>query len=166
LLNLPTKLAEVAGRVADLASFVGKFSKGYETVIQHPSLLSPGEAQSLAIARAVARNPAVLLLDEPTSALDPVSERALVQTLAQVSRGRTTIIVAHRLSTLRGVDQIVFFKDGRVAETGSWADLMARPQGLFAAFAGEEEVKYAARARADAAAAEAMAVGAVGEGDS
>ena len=159
-------LAEVAGRVADLASFVGKFSKGYETVIQHPSLLSPGEAQSLAIARAVARNPAVLLLDEPTSALDPVSERALVQTLAQVSRGRTTIIVAHRLSTLRGVDQIVFFKDGRVAETGSWADLMARPQGLFAAFAGEEEVKYAARARADAEAAEAMAVGAVGEGDS
>jgi ATP-binding cassette subfamily B protein len=143
-------IAEEAARIASIHDLIvtggegrRKFEKGYDTVLHEGRGLSGGEKQLLAIARAVARNPAILILDEPTSALDPVKERQLVTTLALAAKGRTTIIVAHRLSTLRKVDKIVFLRNGKVAEEGKWATLMARPNGLFRAFAGEEEAQRA-----------------------
>jgi ABC-type multidrug transport system fused ATPase/permease subunit len=144
------RIAEEAARVASIHDLIvtggegrRKFEKGYDTVLHEGRGLSGGEKQLLAIARAVARDPAILILDEPTSALDPVKERQLVTTLALAAKGRTTIIVAHRLSTLRKVDKIVFLRNGKVAEEGKWATLMARPNGLFRAFAGEEEAQRA-----------------------
>ena len=150
-----------AAEAAFAHEFITALPDGYKTFLGERGLrLSGGQRQRIAIARAMLKNPPLLLLDEATSALDAESERMVQAALESAMQGRTTLVIAHRLSTLRGVDQIVFFKDGRVAEQGAWADLMARPQGLFAAFAGEEEVLNAARAIKKAAGG-----GAADEGD-
>jgi ATP-binding cassette subfamily B protein len=87
---------------------------------------SGGERQRLAIARMVLRNPPVLVLDEATSALDVQTERAVEQALEDLAEGRTTIVIAHRLSTVRDADQIVVLDHGRVAEIGRHEELLAR----------------------------------------
>ena len=103
--------------------------------------LSGGQRQRVALARALLRNPRILLLDEATSALDAESEAAVQQALARLRVGRTTVVVAHRLSTVRDADLVVAMADGKVAEQGTHAELMAR-DGLYArlvrtqAFAG------------------------------
>lgn len=87
-------------------------------------------AVTLAIARAMIRNPEIILLDEATSALDNISEHVVQKAMQELIRGRTTFIVAHRLSTIRDADRIVVMRNGRVAEVGTYQELMAR-QGEF-----------------------------------
>jgi ABC-type multidrug transport system fused ATPase/permease subunit len=94
------------------------------------SNLSVGQRQRVAIARALLKDPQILLLDEPTSALDAESERHVSEAISRATEGRTTIIVAHRLSTVRGVDRILVMEGGRVVQDGSFEDLSLR-EGLF-----------------------------------
>ena len=94
--------------------------------------MSGGQKQRVAIARAIIKNPKVLLLDEATSALDVESERVVQEALDNVVIGRTTVVVAHRLSTIRGADIITVLKNGTVVEKGSHGDLMQIKDGIYA----------------------------------
>ena len=117
------------------ADFLGDLPQGYDTHLGEKGVrLSGGQRQRVAIARAILRDPAVLLLDEATSALDAESERAVQQALATISRGRTTIVVAHRLATVRRADRIVVMEAGRIVATGSHDTLVAE-SGLYARLA-------------------------------
>jgi ATP-binding cassette subfamily B protein/subfamily B ATP-binding cassette protein MsbA len=123
---------EVAARAANLHDFIQRLPHGYETVIgEHGETLSGGERQRLSIARALVKNAPILILDEPTSALDAETERLFLQALARLMRGRTTLIIAHRLSTVRHADQIVVLQHGYVVEAGTHSDLLAQ-DGLYA----------------------------------
>lgn len=122
---------------ATAAAYVDEFAAVLPGGLDTPagprgSALSGGQRQRVAIARAVLRDAPVLLLDEATSALDTASERAVAQALGALSQGRTTLVIAHRLSTVRGADKIVVIDAGRVVEEGNHADLMARG-GTYAA---------------------------------
>lgn len=127
-------LAEVikAAKAANVHAFVSGFPDGYDTTVGERGVqLSGGQKQRIAIARAILKNPSILLLDEATSALDAESECLLQEALASLMRGRTTVIVAHRLSTIRGVDNIGVVQDGRVVEQGSHAQLVCRVDGAY-----------------------------------
>jgi ATP-binding cassette, subfamily B (MDR/TAP), member 1 len=121
-----------AAKVANVHGFVSALPDGYRTPVGERGMqLSGGQKQRIAIARAVLKDPAVLLLDEATSALDAESERVLQDALERIMKGRTAVLVAHRLSTIRGVDSIAVVQDGRVVEQGSHGDLVSRPDGAY-----------------------------------
>jgi ATP-binding cassette subfamily B protein len=118
---------EAAAKAAHAHEFVSRLPEGYDTVVgERGCLLSAGERQRIAIARSILMDPPILILDEPTSALDAESEALVQQALATLTSGRTTIAIAHRLSTVVDADRIVVLKDGRILEQGSHRELMAR----------------------------------------
>ena len=126
---------EAAARSARIHDLIASLPEGYDTVVgERGYRFSGGEKQRIAIARTILRNPPVLLLDEATSALDNETERAVQAALDDLSEGRTTIAIAHRLSTVRDADQIVVLADGAIAERGTYDELVERG-GRFAELA-------------------------------
>lgn len=117
--------AKEAARKAHAYDFIEKFpAKWQQTVGEHGVKLSVGQKQRIAIARAILRNPKILVLDEPTSALDAGSEQAITKSLETLMKGKTTFIIAHRLSTVRQANKILVFKEGKIIETGTHSELL------------------------------------------
>jgi ATP-binding cassette, subfamily B, bacterial len=118
---------EDAARAARIHDLIASLPDGYDTMVgERGHRFSGGEKQRIAIARTVLRNPPVLILDEATSALDTQTERAVQEALDRLARGRTTIAIAHRLSTVRDADQIIVLDGGRIVERGTHDELMVR----------------------------------------
>ncbi len=131
-----------AAEVANAHPFIMSLPGGYNTLLGEDVQLSGGQRQRLAIARAVLTNPRIIILDEATSALDAESEQLIQEALDRLMEGRTTFIIAHRLSTVRKADRIVVFERGRIVEQGRHDDLMALG-GMYAKLAGLQLVESA-----------------------
>jgi len=142
---------EAAARGAAIDAFIESLPQRYESTVGERGLkLSGGEKQRVAIARTLLKDPPILILDEATSALDSRTEAAIQETLNQVARRRTTIVIAHRLSTVVGADQIVVLDGGRIAERGTHAQLL-RKGGLYAEMWARQQREREAEAAAEAA---------------
>jgi ATP-binding cassette subfamily B protein len=129
---------EEAARAAQIHELVATLPDGYETIVgERGYRFSGGEKQRIAIARTILRNPPVLVLDEATSSLDTQTERLVQEALERLSEGRTTIAIAHRLSTVRDADQIVVLDRGQIVEVGTFDELVASG-GRFAALAARD----------------------------
>jgi len=127
LTNVSEEELERVIRMANLQDVIAAMPDGLDTMIgEHGGKLSGGQRQRIAIARAMIRNPRIIFLDEATSALDNISEFVVQKAMRELIRGRTTFIVAHRLSTIRDADRIVVMKNGRIQEVGSYEELMQR----------------------------------------
>lgn len=112
--------------------FIYKFPEKWDQIVGERGLkLSVGQKQRVAIARAILKNPRILILDEPTSALDAGSEKIINESLDELMKGKTTFVVAHRLSTVRRADKILVFKEGRIVESGTHAELVTIPGGEY-----------------------------------
>jgi ATP-binding cassette subfamily B protein len=117
---------------ANCTEFVRRLPNGIDTVIgSHGGKLSGGQRQRIAIARALLRDPKMLILDEATSALDAHAEHLVQAAINELIVGRTTIIIAHRLATLKSADRIVVLDQGRIVEQGTWLELLNRADSAF-----------------------------------
>lgn len=124
-----------AATIANASEFIEKFPKKYNQIVGERGIkLSTGQKQRIAIARALLRNPKILILDEATSALDSVSEKLVQEGLNSLMKDRTSFIIAHRLSTIRSADKILVLKDGKIAEMGKHEDLIQKPNGIYREF--------------------------------
>jgi ATP-binding cassette subfamily B protein len=123
---------EAACRAANIHEFIASLPEGYETVVgERGYRLSGGEKQRVAIARVILKDPRVLILDEATSHLDSQSEALIQDAMQKVMQGRTSIVIAHRLSTVRGADQILVMQKGQLVQRGRHEDLLTQG-GLYA----------------------------------
>lgn len=122
-----------AAKEANAHEFIVQLSNGYDTIWSPESNFSGGQRQRIAIARSLVKSPRILVLDEATSALDQESERMVQSALERVMKNRTVLIIAHRLSTVRSADRILFVKAGRIVEEGTYDELFAKPDGHFRA---------------------------------
>jgi ATP-binding cassette subfamily B protein len=137
---------EEAARAAQIHNFVISLPQGYNTLVGERGLkLSGGEKQRVAIARTLLKNPPILILDEATSALDTHTEKEIVRALSSVTRGHTTLVVAHRLSTIIDADEILVLEAGRIVERGTH-DGLVRRNGVYAAMWNRQQQAEAARA--------------------
>lgn len=131
-INATKEEIKLAAQRANADSFIQGFPEGYQTIVGERGVkLSGGQRQRIAIARALLKNPAILILDEATSSLDSESERLVQEALEELMKGRTSIIIAHRLSTIRAADRIVVIENGEVIENGSHEELIQTEGGLY-----------------------------------
>lgn len=122
-----------AARKAYATEFIKSFPERFETIVGERGVkLSGGQRQRIAIARAILKDPKILILDEATSSLDAESEKLVQIALNELMQNRTTIVIAHRLATIRKVDSIYVIKDGKIAESGSHQELSLLDNGLYA----------------------------------
>ena len=130
---LPRAAVMNIAKLSGADEFINRLPQGYDTLIEERGAnLSGGQRQRIAIARALATNPPILILDEATSALDYESEQVIQANMRHIVKGRTVIIIAHRLATVRACDRIIGMADGRVVEIGGHDELLRRPNGLYA----------------------------------
>uniref|UniRef100_A0A1J3JST6 ABC transporter B family member 11 n=1 Tax=Noccaea caerulescens TaxID=107243 RepID=A0A1J3JST6_NOCCA len=130
--NATVQEIKAATELANAAKFIDKLPQGLDTMVgEHGTQLSGGQKQRIAIARAILKDPRILLLDEATSALDAESERVVQEALDRVMVNRTTVIVAHRLSTVRNADMIAVIHRGKMVEKGSHSELLRDPEGAY-----------------------------------
>jgi subfamily B ATP-binding cassette protein MsbA len=123
---------EEAARIANAHEFIMQTANGYQTVIgDRGSKLSGGQRQRISIARAILKNPPILILDEATSALDTESEKLVQEALTRLMQNRTTLVIAHRLSTIQHADQILVLQKGQIIETGTHAELLSHDDGVY-----------------------------------
>ncbi|XP_074315974.1 ABC transporter B family member 11-like [Silene latifolia] len=132
----------VAAELANAAKFIDKLPQGLDTLVgEHGTQLSGGQKQRVAIARAILKDPRILLLDEATSALDAESERIVQEALDRIMVNRTTVIVAHRLSTVRSADMIAVIHQGKLVEKGSHSELLKDPEGAYSQLIRLQEMR-------------------------
>ncbi|PNY10515.1 ABC transporter B family member 4-like protein [Trifolium pratense] len=130
-----------ASELANAAKFIDKLPQGLDTMVgEHGTQLSGGQKQRIAIARAILKNPRILLLDEATSALDAESERVVQEALDRIMVNRTTVVVAHRLSTVRNADMIAVIHRGKMVEKGTHSELLKDPEGAYSQLVRLQEV--------------------------
>ncbi|XWS76724.1 hypothetical protein CRYUN_Cryun01aG0202400 [Craigia yunnanensis] len=139
-----------AAELANAAKFIDKLPQGLDTMVgEHGAQLSGGQKQRVAIARAILKDPRILLLDEATSALDAESERVVQEALDRIMGNRTTVIVAHRLSTVRNADMIAVIHRGNMVEKGSHSELLKDPEGAYSQLIRLQEVNKESEQVAD-----------------
>ncbi|MGA9118568.1 MAG: ABC transporter ATP-binding protein [Bacteroidota bacterium] len=130
--DCPIEKVVAAARAANAHAFISDMPKGYDSVIGERGVkISGGERQRLALARAILKNPPILILDEATSSLDTESEILVQEAIERLMAGRTSIVIAHRLSTVQHADRIVVVENGRIVETGRHSDLLENENGLY-----------------------------------
>ena len=133
-----------AAKAANAHDFIVELPEGYDTPVgEGGGALSGGQRQRVAIARAIIKDAPILILDEATSALDARSEAAVQSALERLMRGRTTLVIAHRLATVQAADAIAVMEKGKVVEFGSHAELSAREGGVYSALVNSQRLSFA-----------------------